>query len=917
MDKVVTNGNVVNLRERGKSAIVSASLSKSTMSDDSAKYKIVSSKPLEIKINSTIDIFGKTYRVNNKPEWSKTAENAYSYDVTFEGVMYDLRKCMLFNADDTGFKTDSDFSLIGTIEVFLLCLKNNIKRLSPIWRIGTFENKETKTINFSKDNCLSALQKICQEFKVEFRIDNINGLNVINVGNYGRELSYTFEYGKGKGLYELSSTNVDENGIINRMYVAGGSENLPNNYQNYATNLKLPGGIDYLENADSIAFIGLKEGFIDFPDIFPHRKGVISAIDTDKKVFFDTSMDFDLNEKEADNITTKYLKPDTAAKIHFNTGNLAGYEFEIKKGGYNHATKKFTINQITNDQQLKFPSDTAEAFQFQVGDEYVILDIYYPETYITNAENKLLEKAEEQFPLNLQPKVNYKLRVDENYLKSKVLFAEEVPFDLGDTVRIIDSALNVDKKIKIVSFSRDILNPFNYEIEIADSYEINFASQVALEIIGINNAVNNQTNVIAQNYLNGYRRLNELNSLVFDPDGYFDVEKIKPLSIETNMLSVGAKSQQLTLEGVTIEPNHETENKIKFSAGKLIHFSISDTIKEWNFIETVVDSLVPTNAYYVYAKCEKLGSIGHYHVTEEKIQFDSKPTYYYFLLGVLHKVNNGFRFYTALEGATMINGRYITTGKIQSVDNLTWFDLDLSAFDLGGTAGMTGRGTLADYFLWAGSNYTNRQSAPFGVTKDGLLVFRNDDGQIIFEVGLKGGKVAFNIYNDLGVKVAEIGSQGIVFTGYISESYSKRNMLKLTTSTFEEAEVKAEIINALVKYTDYSDASNTYYLVGMQTNDVSFFYSSGRNFESAGNAQYEGFYPTENKLGLPIENGIYIHQSVIPYIDDGDPFNEINYTAQAYLIIGGKVTNVLNISFSRKISGISSTSSPWTPEDYN
>ena len=152
MDKVITNGNIVPLQKRGKTKIVSATLQKGIMTDDTAQYKIIASEPLEIKINSTIEIFGKTYRVNNKPQWQKTAENSYSYDVTFEGVMYDLRKCMLFNADDTGFKTDSDFSLIGTIEVFLLCLKNNVKRLSPNWMIGTFENKETKTITFSKDN---------------------------------------------------------------------------------------------------------------------------------------------------------------------------------------------------------------------------------------------------------------------------------------------------------------------------------------------------------------------------------------------------------------------------------------------------------------------------------------------------------------------------------------------------------------------------------------------------------------------------------------------------------------------------------------------------------------------------------------------------------------------------------------------
>lgn len=907
MDTVITGNNVINLRERGKISIASASLTKGVMTDDTAKYSIISSEPLDIKINSTIDIFGKTYRVNNKPEWTKTAENSYSYNVVFEGVLYDLRKCMLFNADDTGFKTDSDFSLIGTIEVFLLCLKNNIKRLSNNWVIGTFENKETKTITFSKDNCLTALQKICQEFKVEFRIDNANNFNVINVGNFGQELDYAFEYGKGNGLYELACTNVDENGIINRMYVAGGSENLPTAYQNFATSLKLPGGIDYLEDAESIAFLGLKEGFIDFPDIYPHRTGVISAIDANKKVFFDASMDFDLNEKEVDGITTKYLKPDTTAKVHFNTGNLAGYEFEIKKGGYDHATKKFEIIPFTNEQGLKFPSETAEAFQFQVGDEYVIIDIFYPEIYITNAENELLEKAEEQFPLHLQPKVNYKLKVDENYLKTKVDFPEEVPFDLGDTVQIIDTALSVDKKIKIVSFTRDLLNPFNYDIEIADSYEINFASQVLLDIIGINNTVTNQSSVIKQNYLNGYRRLNELQALTFDTDGYFDTTRIKPLSIETNMLSVGSRSQQLTLEGVVIEPNYTSDPaKLKLSAGKLIHFSIDETVKEWNFLETTVMGLVDTEVYYLYAKCEKTGVQGEFVADTAQIRFDSMPNYWYFLLGVLHKVNNGFRFYTPLEGATKINGRYITTGRVQSVDGSTFFDLDIPVISLGENVGMTGlsdnpiKGSVR---MWAGAPYSGKETAPWvkrenGVEEewlDGNMIRRkgvsdtnyfdelyNINGQLAKRTAIVDGKILEQWYND-GILVYEIGQNGIYYVAEIPESFSLRRLVDLNSNA---ATSDGSIFHDTLRGRMWQNASNLQQFE-LRGDKDSYLYNAGQNVYSQGNKQYEGYKNTQSYHDN-VADGWYAFEQLGWMTEDG--VNPSKRLVELMRVSGGKVS---------------------------
>ena len=83
MDKIITGDNIIYLNKRGSTSITSATLRKGIMTDDTATYKIESANPLEIKINSTIDIFVKTYRVNNSPQWVKNSENSYSYDVVF------------------------------------------------------------------------------------------------------------------------------------------------------------------------------------------------------------------------------------------------------------------------------------------------------------------------------------------------------------------------------------------------------------------------------------------------------------------------------------------------------------------------------------------------------------------------------------------------------------------------------------------------------------------------------------------------------------------------------------------------------------------------------------------------------------------------------------------------------------------
>ncbi|AZA64638.1 hypothetical protein EG345_07885 [Chryseobacterium carnipullorum] len=325
------NGNpLFNLIERGKLSVDSASLNRVLLSDDSVSFKLNSCDILEIRINDYFVLFGSVYRINSLPTYSKNSDSEYEYNIIAQGLMFDLLRCKFFNADGTGFKTDTDFPLIGTMETFLICLKNNMERFSAGWEIGNFVNGETKTLTFGDDTCLSALQKICNEFKTDFWIKVEDGKFVIHTGDYGKKVPIKFEYGKGKGLYSLSRNNVDENDIINRLYVSGGSENIPNEYRNFSTKLKLPGA-DYLEDPSAIASFGLKEGSITFDDIYPHRTGKITALGDTKFKFSDSTMDFDLNAKESDGVTTKYLVAGTSAKVHFNTGNLAGYEFEIKK----------------------------------------------------------------------------------------------------------------------------------------------------------------------------------------------------------------------------------------------------------------------------------------------------------------------------------------------------------------------------------------------------------------------------------------------------------------------------------------------------------------------------------------------------------------------------------------------------------
>ena len=680
MGKIVIfrNGSAhLNLVERGKVTINDATFNRAMLSDDSVNLKVNSSSVLDIKVNDYFTLFGENYRINQLPTFTKNSNSSYEYQIVAQGLMYDLLRCKFFNADGEGFKTTLDFPLIGNLELFLTVIANNMKRFSDKWEFKSypFQKGETKTLTFGSDTCLSALQKICQEFKTDFWVKSENGKFVIHTGDFGKTIPVTFEYGKGNGLYALSRSNVNEEGVINRMYVEGSSENLPNNYRNFSDRLKFSDA-GYLQDANLIAEMGLKEGELKLDDIYPSRTGKVTSLGATKFKFIDDTMDFDLNEKEADGITTKYLKPDTTAKIHFNTGNLAGYEFEIKKGGYKQATKEFEIIPITTTSGQKIPDLTSEAFQFGVGDEYVLIDIYAPEIYITNAENKLLAKATEQFALKKQVKVSYDLIVDPEYIKNL-----QTKINVGDYVRVKDAKLGVDKVIRVNSIAQNFIKggewrENDYKISIADSYEISYASQMILDIREIKN-VNNITNQGEINYsLIGMKNTRELQSMVFDTDGYFDPVNIKPHSIETNMLTVGSQSQQLSCSVVFRVNADGLKNKIVSEAGKLFSQTFNKT---WD-IPALIFNVPDDVARYVYAKCSKTGSAGEIFYTQSQIKFDENPNDYYFLVGVLHSVVEGMRVLSITIGTTTINGGLVRTGIISSLDGQTTFNLNTGEF---------------------------------------------------------------------------------------------------------------------------------------------------------------------------------------------------------------------------------------------
>lgn len=424
-----TDGNRVPIEDRRTATGVSSAKQKWALNaEDTVAISVVSPFPQSYDIGDRITVFGRDYKLNQLPRVKKTGMHEFQYDLEFEGIQYDLFRVTYDLTVDTTTNELQDVlgdSLTGDLRRFMTVLIANANRVFPgRWVLGLCpETAGDKTLTFGEsDNCLSVLQDLCGEsnFNVEFEIEQEGGVYTINMyERVGQILPYTFQYGRGRGLYELTRENVSLANIVTRLKVYGSTDNITSKYR--ADRLCLPGktkGQSYIEKAEVVAKYGIFEGRKDF-DIKPSFTGSVKSVVAGNVLqFVDTDFPFDINGKEADGVTTKYLIDGVNAKIHFNTGNLAGYEFEVNK--YYHATHTFTLIKQTDDRGNVFPSETSSAYQIGAGDEYKILDIAYPPDIEQAAEAELQEAGNKYYDQDCQPKVQYGLAVTKAWLQGMV-----------------------------------------------------------------------------------------------------------------------------------------------------------------------------------------------------------------------------------------------------------------------------------------------------------------------------------------------------------------------------------------------------------------------------------------------------------------------------------------------------------------
>lgn len=439
----------------------------------------------DVKINfdvfDYIDYRGERFELELLPTVKKISKHQYSYDLNFVSLKYELERCMMRNIvpSDNGivYPTPLVVEFTGTVKYLAERIQACLDAMygKGVWSITLADgvDSEEKNISMSNQNCWSALSLVNTEYKLNYFVKGRS----VTIGGAEPVVNNVFEYGKGKGLYEIERISDADTGIVTKLRAYGGTRNLDYSYPkkpewtdsilpaNYALSplrLMLPsfktdGVTDFvLASNEAIAKYGIREGVITYDDIYPSITGMKNsagqAIDEIKSVDAITSetqptftvqlydLGFDLNES----LTTD------EAQLSMKSGALQGYAFAIAKivkasdGSYTLTLGRNTLEEADTD-NFTVPN---KDWNMKAGDKFVLLNILMPQEYIRAAENRLLERAKEYLAKYSSTNYSYNIGVDEIFMARNANFYNEIME--GKRLTVNDPEMGIDHENVII-----------------------------------------------------------------------------------------------------------------------------------------------------------------------------------------------------------------------------------------------------------------------------------------------------------------------------------------------------------------------------------------------------------------------------------------------------------------------------------
>ena len=614
------------------------------MGEDTLTLNFLSRNVVNLQINDYIDFEGTKYKIRHNEKVTKRETSlGWEYTVQFYSSRYDLLDAEFFLHGTPERKKNFDY-YTGTARDWLTLFVKNMNRTGSGWVAGSCIESRMVTLSFKDKKVGTVLDELIKELNTEYWISG----QTINIGR--REYSsngLVLAQGEGMGFTELEVSAVDDTPPVTVFYPYGSDKNLGPDY-----------GADYLLLPDGRLSI---------------EKNVEKYGRIEKSMQFDVTEkidDYTLRAAGMDFNLTDCLLDGVEVIVTFQDGGLAGYDLAIVEDSWDKDLKQFKLKQNDQENALKVPGD----INFSVGDKFILTGLKMPQSYRDNASLQLQEEAQAWLDGKCEKRIQLRGKCDEIVFRLQNIFIA-----CGQMVGVYSEQLDIDREIRVTKIKRyiekDGTPSYRYELTLSDFLESNGFKDLVDDVNKVPEEIEDAVKPVREHTKRSWRDVMETLGMMFDPEGDYFTELIKPLAVHTAQLTVGTNSQQMELIGMKFIPNADNDaNYFKNTTGKLVHFTVSEEIREWA-IPAASFRLNNSLAYYVYAKCPKEGTNGSIYVSERQIKLEDETGFYHFWVGVLNTPEDGVRSWLPNYGYTEIAGQTITTGLIK--DKLARLVIDL------------------------------------------------------------------------------------------------------------------------------------------------------------------------------------------------------------------------------------------------
>ena len=430
---------------------------------------------------------GTRYYITKEPSVRKEHSRLYTVEVDLELSLGLARITILANPVD--HRTTFDYTATATehLQLIVDCLNAKYEEIGLRWTRGAIHCKDAvKHIKYDGATVLGALQQIREAYETDIFAEG----ETLSLGQPGdKTTALQLAYGKGKGLLSgLERYKHTDDTAPVRLYVTGTKRNMVTGRLTLEKDVVLAvdlksGAIERQDGGLSInpderslyrtdptgQYIAewsptdkFAQSWRRFPteatytneEIYPSH---VSTIKTVIKVKDHFEVNSDLNY-------TKLLIDGEQMQVVFQTGNLAGRDFDAKH--YTSTGRLAIVPKEEDDTTL--PNDTLCP---KVGDRYIVTGIKLPDRYTREAERNLTDEALRHLVKLQETRYSYKADIDPVYLHNNHdTIAPQLA--VGQYVRLTDPQIAIgDPYVRIVGKRTYLDRPYTPEIELSNEIE--------------------------------------------------------------------------------------------------------------------------------------------------------------------------------------------------------------------------------------------------------------------------------------------------------------------------------------------------------------------------------------------------------------------------------------------------------------